>query len=1304
MNMREPVIGHFMRNVCSNLESGKTTRFGPKTLQRVIDEYYLTLTKEIHDTLGSKSVDEFIREAFLGEIMGGLSRMFAASLNTQTTKVVYCMSSLNCLEFSRMLGGFLVEFVNPNPEYGLLGASRAISDFWQITDLELEAFKEARKMYLNLNLQIADLKGVTSHATLLFMMEILKSHGLIPGKDNLEIGLNISNPADVLYVKNGKYLEAGLDFLTIDRRILGCAWLGADTKWNEKVLGENVSLVTEAEVAQMDRYSSLIVKEALHKYNRKLVEYVEVDCELEPDSTDVKIDSERSPPEIDKKAFVFGLDIIIPFAGVIALGALLLLKLTRSAKRPKENTESEFVSNTKQRIEEMLSVSPFNANKRWSLARLMGLYIVDKVILEKGKIVIKFRNRKEFLGFGDLVEFKIQELGIKGSFSYEGNAIILIPQEPVLGLSVINPDRTVNNAVLDKLEVLFASENDFFVQKQAFNFFDNLSRKEGERFAGISNEEKWQRARQLRFKAFVFDIAGTIDSRVVKMLAVLLKKGYPVALISGGEADLDIIVTLENLSGESFRNFSSYTTREKGFTLCKFAFKHNLKIDDIAKFGDEGWGLDINMLIGEGSFSVGKDTFPGSSQIDCFKIFGVHGPDAVIRVLQELESFDGVELGGASQAIRELNSERSPPDQGARGFALGLDIILPFAGVIALGALLFLSPEKALSLLNRIIGSLRLITNGIRSTSSVAGGESDSAAAAFVLILNFVANRIQLLNNIMRPLRQSLSRLVREFDLSVAGGGFLLVAAAACFISPLSLTLESSSNAGAPANRNVSINSVLESLGIKDDLEGEKIFGVKIETFAREHHLFLDMPPYETYDIFEMNDYSRQKDFVVQRSLRYIEEFCLRAARLVNEEQGMRQWIAHLKSRAGKDRKTQKDWLLGRRGPHAQERTDSPVKWALKIYCFKQFRQEKEKKLFAKLGISGMKLKDLPIWPVDEEGRILTGLLDWMTVKNKAPPFAYYEARKQAISQFPQSKPQPAVEQTAIDFEHPQPEQKTGDKGFPQLELPFAEKGFMVDFSLLVFIPILLIVAAAGFVVISLSSSKGIRGTANQIRGIRKCTPLLIKGMDLPFVTYSLRLEGDSDEDVAGKIRVRQRILQEAIKRILESEQTEIRSLLQKIPDLRGILMELETLTLQEMVAREMSARFVFGIVADARINKLQSENLNELANALEQLKEAVILEMAKMNRIKDVESEIRRLRAAMRIVMAPYRRELALFTASQPEQSQNEPENVQVLKILLMITVGYGGHARSDTLIGKIEELIRASVDDQGYGMTAAN
>jgi len=75
---------------------------------------------------------------------------------------VHKTTSLNSLVFRNMAFGFLMEQVNPNPDYGLLGADRAIGDMWEINRLELEAFREVWNQCLSrkekLWLQITELK------------------------------------------------------------------------------------------------------------------------------------------------------------------------------------------------------------------------------------------------------------------------------------------------------------------------------------------------------------------------------------------------------------------------------------------------------------------------------------------------------------------------------------------------------------------------------------------------------------------------------------------------------------------------------------------------------------------------------------------------------------------------------------------------------------------------------------------------------------------------------------------------------------------------------------------------------------------------------------------------------------------------------------------------------------------------------------------------------------------------------------------------------------------------------------------
>ena len=59
-----------------------------------------------------------------------------------------------------MKGGCLIEQTNPNPDYGLLGASRSLSDLWEVSRMELNAFKEAQKEIKDLMLLVAEVKGV----------------------------------------------------------------------------------------------------------------------------------------------------------------------------------------------------------------------------------------------------------------------------------------------------------------------------------------------------------------------------------------------------------------------------------------------------------------------------------------------------------------------------------------------------------------------------------------------------------------------------------------------------------------------------------------------------------------------------------------------------------------------------------------------------------------------------------------------------------------------------------------------------------------------------------------------------------------------------------------------------------------------------------------------------------------------------------------------------------------------------------------------------------------------------------------
>ncbi|MCF7887520.1 MAG: PTS sugar transporter subunit IIA, partial [Candidatus Omnitrophica bacterium] len=110
-------------------------------------------------------------------------------------------------------------------------------------------------------------------------------------------------------------------------------------------------------------------------------------------------------------------------------------------------------------------------------------------------------------------------------------------------------------------------------------------------------------------------------------------------------------------------------------------------------------------------------------------------------------------------------------------------------------------------------------------------------------------------------------------------------------------------------------------------------------------------------------------------------------------------------------------YITGRKGPHAgRDRSDSPLVWAAKGYFFEQEHQKRVGKLFATFDISDMKLIDLPIWPVDQEGNILTDLVEWMVYRGRAPPRGYYLAKKVSLRELlPENElPQPKLIQPSL--------------------------------------------------------------------------------------------------------------------------------------------------------------------------------------------------------------------------------------------------------------------------------------------------
>ncbi len=172
---------------------------------------------------------------------------------------------------------------------------------------------------------------------------------------------------------------------------------------------------------------------------------------------------------------------------------------------------------------------------------------------------------------------------------------------------------------------------------------------------------------------------------------------------------------------------------------------------------------------------------------------------------------------------------------------------------------------------------------------------------------------------------------------------------------------------------------LLQKLGITDDIRGNTIFGVPIAQWVRDHQLYYEIP--ETYHPYEENDARIMEDSIYRGSgstVAKLKEILLGFYRKIGrEEDGVRR-LKNL-------------WKKSQLWHY--------VKWMARDQCITQVRQKREGKLFGSIDVNAMTLEDLPIWPEDLDGRIAEDLINWMSVKGKAPPADYYLTRKVSIAQ-----------------------------------------------------------------------------------------------------------------------------------------------------------------------------------------------------------------------------------------------------------------------------------------------------------------
>ncbi|MBM3251260.1 MAG: glycosyltransferase, partial [Candidatus Omnitrophica bacterium] len=268
----EKIIKEFAADLIEKVTRGEGIKLTEGWLEKLKTRYFASHSEEINnikrgmqELLSGRSASELIKDAFKQQIRQSL-------LRHKGELVIHTTTSLNCAEFRDMLGGFLVEQVNPNPNYGLLGAARATSDFWEVNRLELAAFKEARQempleQRKNLGLQITELKGTQAGAVVIVWRHILEGMGIIPGEDGLQVGLNIATPSDTLavdrYFEHFQKLGDGLSFVTYDRIMLGAAWAGVDIYWSEWR-----RLAREEELEELGGVAIKIVKGKIEKINK----------------------------------------------------------------------------------------------------------------------------------------------------------------------------------------------------------------------------------------------------------------------------------------------------------------------------------------------------------------------------------------------------------------------------------------------------------------------------------------------------------------------------------------------------------------------------------------------------------------------------------------------------------------------------------------------------------------------------------------------------------------------------------------------------------------------------------------------------------------------------------------------------------------------------------------------------------------------------------------------------------------------------------------------------------------------------
>jgi hypothetical protein len=181
--------------------------------------------------------------------------------------------------------------------------------------------------------------------------------------------------------------------------------------------------------------------------------------------------------------------------------------------------------------------------------------------------------------------------------------------------------------------------------------------------------------------------------------------------------------------------------------------------------------------------------------------------------------------------------------------------------------------------------------------------------------------------------------------------------------------------------------------GITVDVEARTIQGKPIRAWAKEHFIMFENSASAQSALLYKTGESLQY-YRYPAEIKEVEDYILTYARSIEEETQTRKWMNDLKAAARRSGRDQKDYITGLDGPHKFKKSLSPLEWAVRGEYLREFEKAQQEKLLGSFPVEGARIEDLPVWPVDENGRVIEDLISWMRTPGARPPFRYFRAEK----------------------------------------------------------------------------------------------------------------------------------------------------------------------------------------------------------------------------------------------------------------------------------------------------------------------